>query len=383
LNCTKKQVENARAFIRGDISSCSTKVTEAISFIHQNEIQPPLPQKYPRFIKIDKDFMNLAGWYIAEGSGDNYKIELSMGSQDHPYIPRLIRYLRTLNCKPRLTKQGKKRRIICTGTICGIFPRLFGSGSHNKKIPEILFTGSQKILPLLRAYFLGDGCLKDTRCYRTRCTTVSSKLVDQIWIILNSLGIWSSYRKTKQDAYELVILGKFSQKLRSLLKFPLQSFNRVPCNRVFDVNFGFVVPVTDVTSEKYAGKVYDLSVESDDHAFITNQVVAHNSGLHAMALGIPVITTRFGGALEYAKPDLCTYLEPQKYRSISAMDGIPQLSNCIWPYISVEEIANKMRYLFINIKDREEKSQRAYKYVHENFSYDVIGKKFLDILEID
>ncbi len=107
------------------------------------------------------------------------------------------------------------------------------------------------------------------------------------------------------------------------------------------------------------------------------------SGLHAMALGIPVITTRFGGSLEYAKSDMCTYLEPQKYRSISEMDGIPQLSNCIWPYVSVEEIAAKMRHLLVNIKDREEKSEKAYKYVHDNFSYEVIGRKFLDILEMN
>ncbi|MHA2279305.1 MAG: glycosyltransferase family 4 protein [Promethearchaeota archaeon] len=106
------------------------------------------------------------------------------------------------------------------------------------------------------------------------------------------------------------------------------------------------------------------------------------SGLHAMALGIPVITTRFSGCLEYAKPDLCTYLEPKKYQSIPVMDVIPQLSNCIWPYISVNELAKKMRSVLQNVKEREEKTQKAYKYVHDNFSYEVIGKKFLDTLEI-
>jgi glycosyltransferase involved in cell wall biosynthesis len=107
------------------------------------------------------------------------------------------------------------------------------------------------------------------------------------------------------------------------------------------------------------------------------------SGLHAMALGIPVVTTRFGGSLEYAKPDLCTYLEPKKYQSIPVMDAIPQLSNCIWPYIPVSELASKMRHVLQNVKEREEKTQKAYKYVHDNFSYDVIGKKFLETMEIE
>ena len=104
--------------------------------------------------------------------------------------------------------------------------------------------------------------------------------------------------------------------------------------------------------------------------------------LHAMALGIPVITTRFGGTLEYAKPDLCTYLEPQKYRNIPAMDGIPQLNNCIWPYITVDEISKKMKQVLYEVKDREEKAERAYKYVHERFTYQSIGKKLLETLEL-
>lgn len=107
------------------------------------------------------------------------------------------------------------------------------------------------------------------------------------------------------------------------------------------------------------------------------------SGLHAMALGIPVITTRFGGALEYAKPDLCTYLEPKKYVRIANMDGIPQLSNCIWPHIEYSEIAKKMRHVLGDVKEREQKTQRAYSYVHDNFSYETIGQKLLDVLEIN
>ena len=105
-------------------------------------------------------------------------------------------------------------------------------------------------------------------------------------------------------------------------------------------------------------------------------------GLQAMALGIPVITTRFGGALEYAKPDLCTYLEPQRYRNIPVMDGIPQLNNCIWPYLTIGEISNKMRQVMHEVKDREEKAERAYQYVHEKFTYQTIGTKLLETLEL-
>ncbi len=106
------------------------------------------------------------------------------------------------------------------------------------------------------------------------------------------------------------------------------------------------------------------------------------SGMHAMALGMPVITTRYGGCLEYAKPDMCTYLEPNGYQSVPVMDNIPQLSNCVWPRLSVGEIATKMQLVMQNVKERDEKTQKAYKYVHDNFSYEAIGKKFLETLEI-
>ncbi len=101
-------------------------------------------------------------------------------------------------------------------------------------------------------------------------------------------------------------------------------------------------------------------------------------GMHAMALGIPVITARFGGALEYAKPDMCTYLEPQRYKQFSSMDGIPQFANCIWPVIRIGEIRDKMRVV---AKDTiTDKVERAYNYVHKNFNYNVVGSKFLEVI---
>lgn len=105
------------------------------------------------------------------------------------------------------------------------------------------------------------------------------------------------------------------------------------------------------------------------------------SGLHAMALKIPVIVTRFGGALEYAKPDLCTYLEPYQYKTIPIMDSIPQFKNCIWPVIRISEIRDKMIYVKNNYKKEiKEKTEKAYSYVHQKFNYKTIGNHLLSTL---
>lgn len=100
---------------------------------------------------------------------------------------------------------------------------------------------------------------------------------------------------------------------------------------------------------------------------------------HAMALGIPVITPRFGGSLEYAKPDNCTYIEPDKYKRHRDMDNLRQFRNCIWPYIAVKEIASKMREVFEN--NPTDKTAKAYDFVHTNFTYEKIGKQFIEVVQ--
>jgi glycosyltransferase involved in cell wall biosynthesis len=99
-------------------------------------------------------------------------------------------------------------------------------------------------------------------------------------------------------------------------------------------------------------------------------------GLHAMALGIPLIVTKFGGSLQYAKPEFCSYIEPTGYRSLPTMDGIPQFVNCIWPIVGVKEIRDAMRAAFE--KPQTEKAAAAYNYVHSNYTYDVVGRKMIE-----
>ena len=105
------------------------------------------------------------------------------------------------------------------------------------------------------------------------------------------------------------------------------------------------------------------------------------SGLHAMALNIPVITVRYGGSLEYAKPELCTHITPSGYKSRPTMDNLPQFRNKIWPQIKTSEIRDKMRLVYDDQKMAKEKAEIAYKYVHQHFNYDIIGRRFLSVVE--
>lgn len=103
-------------------------------------------------------------------------------------------------------------------------------------------------------------------------------------------------------------------------------------------------------------------------------------GLHAMALGIPIIVTKFGGSLEYAKPELCTYLEPSGYVTIPNLDNFPQFRNAVWPKIEENEICSKMRWSLDNFSILKLKAKLGYNFVHTLMTYSTIGKKLTNEL---
>lgn len=103
-------------------------------------------------------------------------------------------------------------------------------------------------------------------------------------------------------------------------------------------------------------------------------------GLHAMALGLPVIATKFGGCLEYAKPEICTHIVPAGYKTYPIMDGIPQFNNCIWPVLRIGDVRDAMRQIYEN--NPVQKTKAAYDFVHKNFTYQTVGHKFIEAIKI-
>lgn len=101
----------------------------------------------------------------------------------------------------------------------------------------------------------------------------------------------------------------------------------------------------------------------------------------AMALGIPVILVRYGGALEYAKPEFCTYLNPNGYKKRAVLDGLPQFNNKIWPEITANEIKEKLIFAHKSYAHLQQKANEAYKYVHQHLNYDIIGRRMLSVFE--
>jgi glycosyltransferase involved in cell wall biosynthesis len=138
---------------------------------------------------------------------------------------------------------------------------------------------------------------------------------------------------------------------------------------------------------RYAPIIIDESFIDDDNmpSFIKSADCIVNPhygegfslvGLSAMALGISTIITNYSGPTDYANASTSFLIEPEGFVTYNWLDKLPQFMNKKWAFISVPQLRSIMREVFNNKKLREEKVNKAYQFVHENFGYSQIIEKF-------
>ena len=104
------------------------------------------------------------------------------------------------------------------------------------------------------------------------------------------------------------------------------------------------------------------------------------SGMQCLAVGTPIMITDFSGCLDYANDDNCLLLKKGGFTLHKSMDKIPQFRNKKWAFVSIKEIRKKMRYAIENYSILKGKTKNGYDFVHNNFSYEKIEKKFNELL---
>jgi glycosyltransferase involved in cell wall biosynthesis len=104
-------------------------------------------------------------------------------------------------------------------------------------------------------------------------------------------------------------------------------------------------------------------------------------GLFAMACNVPFITTNYSGVLDYATSENSYLLDVDKYLPKPCLDNIPQFKNRKWAIISSETMKKAIFYCIDNYEEMQDRSALAYKYVHENYRYEHIARKFDKMLE--
>ena len=101
----------------------------------------------------------------------------------------------------------------------------------------------------------------------------------------------------------------------------------------------------------------------------------------AGAAGNPVIITGFGGATEYAKSDN-SYLVDYSLTPVFGMPWSPWYrGDQLWAEPDVKNGADYMRWVYLHKKKARETGAKLQKYIYDNFSWDVIGQKIIDVME--
>jgi IMP dehydrogenase len=270
---------------------------------YQREI---LPNKFNRFIFLDKNLMRLIGYYAAEGyivgNENNRQLRFAFNEKETEFcqdvknlVSKIFGYDKTIF---RSTPRHAVEVTVHNHAIAKFFELLLPKGAINKRLPEFVLNQSQENLgQFLIGALRGDGSLKDVR--RIGYKTASPHLAHQIAEIFMRLGYLASIQsytpkyRNHSTTYNVRISGsqvrKFAQDFPELnLKYP---HDLTPKQDVFaDDNYFYVAIRSVKTLENQNLEVFNLEVE-EDHTYIANRVAVHNCTTRVVTgAGVPQIT---------------------------------------------------------------------------------------------
>ena len=194
---------------------------------------------FPVIIPIEKDFVRLLGFWIAEGHLNNSRtVVFDFGIEEKRYIEEIKRislklFNREAGESPDYEK-NKMRLIIRSVILCEFFKSLgLKSGAKKKEIPAIIFNLNENLSKqFLKALYSGDGNFFEERSMLTY-TTVSRELASDLMYLLSMHGVFSMMSKVKDKglgsrestSYRVVTYGNELNKLWFNIKTSRKSWS--------------------------------------------------------------------------------------------------------------------------------------------------------------
>lgn len=241
------------------------------------------PRKILYRIPVEKDFLKLLGYWIAEGSNHRAYIRFSLGSHEEGFAKdiqgltkRLFR-LETKIYRNKGTRTGLELTC-CHSFLANIFENLCGKGAENKHIPFIFqYLPARKQKIILKAILRGDGYTfkgSKSKSYHCAITTVSPVLAEQLRDIILRLGFFPTehVERSKVDrkgvshkkAYTVIWSTQAKSRYKLTYKEP-------------DGTEYWILPVRKLSKNSFRGAVYNLTLEAD-HSYIARNFVVANCG---------------------------------------------------------------------------------------------------------
>lgn len=256
--------------------------------------------RIPSAIPLTPEFLELCGWFAAEGStaedkrdGQAKDIRFSLGPHELQQARWLLETFRnTFQATGGKVTQGTHAWAVVfrSGLLYKLFRAWFGVGAYNKRLPPwVLELNEEQAVHFLRGLWHGDGHQtysgrppRLVMCYRTASKTLAWGVV----ALLVKLGIRptlrvyrqhaTSYAKVKGELCHIVVYYD-SAKLCRLVQWPIsERLPRWTIERSFLEDGKFWFPVERVATREYEGLVYDLTVERG-HSYVLGPAIVHNS----------------------------------------------------------------------------------------------------------
>ena len=242
-----------------------------------NERRPGIP----RFIVLDKMFARLLGFYCAEGSvirskrrPNSLNLVFSFGHAEKQARKEVKESLGQLfGVSPREVHRPTTAAIaVGKSTLALVFEVLCGKGAARKRIPRQIFSADASVQEaFLDAYVAGDG--HEYPGGKLSVTTVSRDLAYGIALLVLRLGCLPSIYVASMDS-EGWIQGRAVR--RQPEQFTVVWYReRGSSNKCRESENHFLVRVKAVTTEPFAGDVYNLEVE-EEHSYLAEFFAVKN-----------------------------------------------------------------------------------------------------------
>jgi len=232
-------------------------------------------KRVKRIVEINKEFLELIGWYIAEGSSNQKwgNISIALGGEEEKEASRIRKLFENVfSIKPAIRRRGNSIEIYCRSRFVACFLSIFGNRAYNKRIPDFLMLlPCNKLRYMIQSLVKGDGCV-----YKTKIVVKLSslKLLMQLQLLLTKFGIFSSISKS-EDEKEKIIKGiktKSKKSFQLIININVANTKRLgmkvvakKSNKIwFEDRYGFWVPIRKINRIPFEGYVYNLETESND-----------------------------------------------------------------------------------------------------------------------
>ncbi len=246
-------------------------------------------KKLPAKIKVDNAFLKLVGFYLAEGHVRVNKCKgtlgFTFGSHEEHYVKETIELLKTVFGLDysKIYRERNSININCySAKLARFFEKHFGKGAKLKVLPHwMLLLPKKKQDAIISGLWQGDGYVNGRTA---KFVTISEKLAYQTAFLLLRQQILFSFlispeRGMHKQSYSIYIkeqdsLKRIAKLVKKQINFPKIKEAR---HRSWYSNGYLYVPIRNVFSEKFSGKVYNLEVEPS-HSYVSSVATLHNCG---------------------------------------------------------------------------------------------------------